>query len=254
MIMSLPPWLISLGLLVLMLAGRELGYALHRRRARRNPSPDDDDKSEFALGAVLGLLALLIGFTFSLALARYENRRELVVSEANAMGTTWLRFDLLEPAQRDRARDLMKQYAAARLAYGLANDTADVALANQQADDIQGRLWAEIATDVTPLRTTALAPLLLGPANDMIDIAGERTAAAAAHVPGRLFATLALYCFVAAGLTGYLRGRYRTATTLVFLLVVLALGLVADLDMPTRGLVRVPQEPLAAFLRSTDAP
>lgn len=249
---SLPPWVLSLGLLVLMILGREIGYAVHRRRSRRGDAQDDDGKSEFALGAVLGLLALLIGFTFSLALARYETRRELVVSEANAMGTTWLRFDLLEPAQRDRARGLMKQYAAARLAYGLAEGPEDIVEASHRADDLQGRLWDELTADMVPVRTTALVPLMLAPANEMIDIAGERTAAAAAHVPGRLLGTLALYCFVAAGLTGYLRGRYRIATTLVFLLVALALGLVADLDMSTRGLVRVPQEPIAAFLRSTD--
>jgi len=253
MFTSTPPWVLSLGLLVLMLIGREIGYALHRRHARRVTPGEDDGKAEFALSAVLGLLALLIGFTFSLALARYETRRELVVSEANAMGTTWLRFDLLDAAQRDRARDLMRQYAVARLAYGLADDPGEVVLAFHKADAIQARLWTEIATDMVPVRTTALAPLLLGPANEMIDIAGERTAAAEAHVPARLAGTLGLYCFVAAGLIGYLRGRYRTATTLVFLLVVLALGLVADLDMPTKGLVRVPQEPIAAFIRSMDA-
>jgi hypothetical protein len=202
---------------------------------------------------VLGLLALLIGFTFSLALARFETRRELVVSEANAMGTTWLRFDLLDAEPRDRARQLMKQYAAARLAYGLADSTEDIAGTSQRADELKAASWKEITTDLMPLRTTPFPQLLLALANEMIDIAGERTAAAAAHVPDRLFGTLALYCFVAAGLTGYLRGRYRTATTLVFLLVVLALGLVADLDAPTKGLVRVPQEPIAAFIRSTES-
>jgi hypothetical protein len=244
--------MLSLGLLVLMIVGREVGYALQRYRARRPGVSDDEGKSEFALSAVLGLLALLIGFTFSLALARYETRRELVVAEANAMGTTWLRFDLLEPTQRDRARDLMKQYASARLAYGRADSTEDLELASQHADQIQGHLWDEIIADVAPLRSTPFPQLLLAPANEMIDLAGERTAAKAAHVPTRLFGTLALYCFVAAGLTGYLRGRFRTATTLVFILVVLALGLVADLDSPTKGLVRVPQEPIAAFIRSTE--
>jgi hypothetical protein len=253
MFTSVAPWVSSLILLVLMLVGREIGFFLDRRRKPRPDGNGDDDKAEFTLSAVLGLLALLIGFTFSLALGRYETRRELVVSEANAMGTTWLRFDLLEASQRDRARDLMKQYAAARLAYGLADGAEDVALTSQRADQIQGHLWDEIVADVAPLRTTPFAALLLTPANEMIDIAGERTAAAAAHVPSRLFGTLALYCFVAAGLTGYLRGLFRVATTLVFVLVVLALGVVADLDMSTKGLVRVPQEPIAAFIRSTDA-
>ncbi len=251
MFSAMPPWLLSLSLLVVMVIGREAGHFIHQRR-RPTGTDVGEAKDEFTLSAVLGLLALLIGFTFSLALTRYETRRALVVTEANAMGTTWLRFDLLEPEQRSRARDLMRQYAAARLAYGLAEDVPGIAQASQRADEIQARLWNELASDVKPDRTTPFAQFLLGPANEMIDTAGERTAAAAAHVPTRLFGTLALYCIVAAGLTGYLRGLYRTATTLVFVLVVLALGLVADLDSPKHGLVRVPQEPMATFLRSTD--
>jgi protein-S-isoprenylcysteine O-methyltransferase Ste14 len=252
MIASFPPWVFSVFLLAVMLVARELGYALERRRRQRADPADDGTKAEFALSAVLGLLALLIGFTFSLALARYETRRELVVSEANAMGTTWLRFDLLEPDQRDRARALMKQYASARLAYGLAGNMEDMVAASHRADGLQAQLWSEIVASVKPLKSTAFPQVLLAPANEMIDLAGERTAAAEAHVPARLFGTLALYAFVAAGLTGYMRGRFRTATSLVFILVALALGLVADLDNANKGLVRVPQEPIAAFLRSTD--
>lgn len=254
MFTSLPPWALSLALLVLMVIGREAGYALNRVRLSRGHADGDDSKVDFALGAVLGLLALLIGFTFSLALERYETRRTLVVSEANAMGTTWLRFDLLEPDARDKTRDLMRQYASARLAYGLADSTERQAEASKRADDIQVRLWGEIVTAVTPYRSTAFPQVLLNPANEMIDLAGERKAAAAAHVPARLMGTLAVYCIVAAGLTGYLRGSFRSATTLVFVLVALALGLVVDLDLPNKGLIHVPQEPIADFIRSTQAP
>ncbi len=85
---------------------------------RRHPGSQDTDT--FSLSAVLGLLALLIGFTFSLALQRYDARRELVIAEANALGTTWLRSDLLEPAPRQQLRQVLRRYVANRVAFGAA--------------------------------------------------------------------------------------------------------------------------------------
>ncbi|MBB1115874.1 hypothetical protein H4O09_02180 [Stenotrophomonas sp. W1S232] len=107
--------LISGGFFALLFIARETGALLRRRVERRHAGSQDTDT--FSLSAVL---ALLIGFTFSLALQRYDARRELVIAEANALGTTWLRSDLLEPAPRQQLRQVLRRYVANRVAFGAA--------------------------------------------------------------------------------------------------------------------------------------
>ncbi len=96
-----------------------------------------------AQGAVLGLLALLLGFTFSLALSHFDARTAAVVDEANAIGTAWLRTDLLPEPERTEARDLMKQYVAVRVKASVIpleheTDREDLV---RQAQDIGARIW-----------------------------------------------------------------------------------------------------------------
>ncbi|WP_199097308.1 hypothetical protein [Dyella sp. ASV21] len=240
----------SLIVLVAMVIASEAGWLLSKRLSRRASSGEEGD--EFSLTAVLGLLALLIGFTFSLSLQRYDERRTLVVKEANAIGTTWLRMDLLDPEPRDNLRALLKQYVGLRVQYGLA----DTAKAEQEAaatsEKVQLEIWKQTSEAVYPHRTTALAQLLVSTTNDMIDVAGERAASRSSHVPARLMWALLLYCIVAAGLTGYQRGRYRVASLLVFVLVVLSLSIIVDLDRPSNGGIRVSQQPLVELLHSMD--
>jgi hypothetical protein len=246
--LATPIWVLSLALLAAMLAASELGRALFDRRKKAAHTSSVGD--EFSLTAVLGLLALLIGFTFSLSLQRYDERRVLVVKEANAIGTTWLRTDLLDEAPRASLRALLKQYVAARIDYGTAADGKAEADAAQRTDQLQQRIWAQTTAAVFPNRTTALASLVVSTTNDMIDAAGERSASRSSHIPGRLLETLVLYCLAAAGLTGYQRGRYRVATTLVFVMIVLSLAIVADLDRPSTGAVTVSQQPMMDLLKS----
>ena len=111
-----------------LLVAREIGYYLRRRSIGSGP---DKDSEAFAMTSVLGLLALLIGFTFSIALSRYESRRELVVKEANAIGTTWLRMQLLDAGDRARMEALLRRYVDARVAFGTAKGP-DAELAQYQ--------------------------------------------------------------------------------------------------------------------------
>ncbi|MGH8043660.1 MAG: hypothetical protein ACREOX_03540, partial [Stenotrophomonas sp.] len=105
---DLPLWLLTMVFFLALIAAREFGVFLRtRRNLRRSRTPaaaGAEETDAFSTNTVLGLLALLIGFTFSLALGRYDERRTLVVSEANALGTTWLRTDLLDAPDAERVR------------------------------------------------------------------------------------------------------------------------------------------------------
>jgi hypothetical protein len=246
-------WMIGALAFGLLLAARELGGLVRQWHDRRR-GDGDSELEEFSMTSVLGLLALLIGFTFSLALQRFEERRELVIKEANAIGTTWLRFGLLDAADRDRLRDVLRRYVDARIAFAEAKTSVGEARAYQQATVLQTRLWDDTAAALAPVRTSALAQLVLQSLNDTIDAAGTSRAYHEAGIPTRLLRILLEYALVAAAMIGYQRRRYRSASTLVLLLFTLAGTLIVDLDRPTTGGITVPQTPMLDLQRSLGQP
>lgn len=244
---------LALLLLVAMIAARELGGLAHRVLTRRGMRAADADGTDegYILSAVLGLLALLVAFTFSLALNRFEERRTLVVAEANALGTAWLRTSLVDaPAP---LRTALRAYARERLAFGLS-DGADEIAAEARADALQPQVWDQALAAVRPYRTTALAGLVLDPINQAFDLAGSRHAALAARLPATVLGALCLYALASAGVLGYAMSgagaRHRIASMVMFALVVLAISLILDLDRPRDGAIRVPQGAMTDALRA----
>ncbi|UHQ19879.1 hypothetical protein LVB87_01550 [Lysobacter sp. KIS68-7] len=244
--LQVPLWVLSLCLFGALLVAREIGYAL-RRRSRLDKG---DDADAFAMTSVLGLLALFIGFTFSIALDRYEHRRTLVVAEANALGTTWLRTALLDPPERDQLRAVLRTYVATRVAYGNAVDPRTEADAWRRTETLQATLWDTVMRAVGPFRDTPRASLLVATTNESIDLAGERYATRQSHVPPRILRMLAFFALTSAAMVGFERGRQRNATTLLFALLTLAMTLVLDLDRPTTGPTNVPQQAMLDLQRS----
>lgn len=243
---QLPIWLLALIFLAALILARELGYAC--RRWRRT---DEDDKGDaFAMTSILGLLALLIGFTYALALQRYDARRELVIAEANALGTTWLRLQVLDDPDRSRIQGIMRRYVTARIAYGNAGTDREEMERYEQTDALQRELWQAVVASVEPFKQTALASLLLSTTNESIDLAASRLATRQAHIPQRLMRTLLVFAVAAAGMVGFERGKQRTATTLLFVLLTLAVVVIVDLERPTTGAIDVPQQPMLDLQRS----
>ncbi|BDU16633.1 hypothetical protein [Lysobacter auxotrophicus] len=240
---NLSLWVLALLLFAGMLVARELGKFLRDRR--KLPDADtENDSDAFAMTSVLGLLALLIGFTFSIALSRYESRRELVVKEANAIGTTWLRMQLLDAPERARMEDLLRRYVNTRVAFGEASSPAEEIEQYRRSEAMQNDLWAGLIAAIAPFRDTPRASLLVTTTNESIDLAAERFATRQAHIPPRILRMLVLFALLAAGMVGYERGHQRRATTLLFILLTLAATLVVDLDRPSTGMVNVPQDPM----------
>jgi len=255
----MPLWLFTLLFFLALLLAREAGVRLRLRRNRQQPgegggesNPGDKDDG-FAMTTTMGLLALLIGFTFSVALGRYDERRNLVVQEANALGTTWLRTDLLEPADARRMRDVLRRYVDARIDFAQARNAAQETERYARTVALQAELWAVLTQGIASFRDTPRASLLVTTTNQSIDLAAERYAARQDHIPVRILRMLFLFALLSAGLVGYERYRQPKATALLLLLFSLAVGLVLDLDLPTTGATSVPQDPMLELQRSLRA-
>jgi hypothetical protein len=244
-----PPWLVLLLLFATMALASEAGGWIHRR-ARLRKEGIDKDAEGYVLSGVLGLLALLVAFTFGMSLNRYDVRRELVVKEANALSTAYLRTSILDdPA---RLRGLMRSYAQSRLEFGLTSGETERA-ADRRASALQPVIWDEAIRLVAPSRETPLPAFLLGPLNEAFDTASARRTALAARLPGDVLLTLVLYLIAAAAVLGFAVAgaslRLRIASFALFALFSLAIGVILDLDEPRRGPVPVPQWAMAEAVR-----
>jgi hypothetical protein len=208
--------------------------------------------------ALLGLVALLLAFGLSLAVSRYEDRRSNIVTEANAIGTTYLRAQTLTEPIRSRSLDLLVPYA--RRAVELSDrvpgsDEADAARARERR--IESRLWS-LAGEALDQEPTASAPRLYVEAlNEMIDGETARVAALSNRVPTAVLTLELLGSALALGLlAAYLAivGRGVLAVFLASALVAFLLLVTADLDRPTRGMIQVPDTTLRDQLESMTQP
>jgi hypothetical protein len=236
-----PLWSILLSLFLVMGLAREVGAWARRREGRVARGEGGATDEGYILTAVLGLLALLVAFSFGMALNRFEARRELVVTEANALGSAYDRTALLaDPA---KLRRLLLQYAEARLAYGEVG--AGAKAAELEADRLRPQVWAEAVRQIAPSRETPLAGFLLSPLDAAFDAASARKAELQARMPFVVLGVLAVYFVAAAAVLGYAsaraEARHRIASFALFALFTLALGVILDLDRPREGLIDLPQ-------------
>lgn len=227
-----------LGTLLLIEAGR-------RRRLQDRARAGGEAEGLGAMeGALFGLLGLLLAFTFSGAAGRFDDRRQLIVEEANAIGTAYLRLDLLSAEPRAALQARFREYVEARLgAYRALPDLKAAYAGLARADSLQAVIWTGAASATQAASTTAPGMLLLPALNAMIDITTTRTAATQAHPPFMIFVMLGLLVLVCAYQAGYGMGEgtRRSWIHIMGFAVVLALTiyLIIDLEYPRLGLIQV---------------
>jgi len=197
-------------------------------------------------GAIFGLLALLLGFTFSMSLGRFDQRKQLVVQEANAIGTTYLRSKLLPEPHRSDVESLLRSYVDARLElYNLRNDKGQFREVIGRTEKLQDDLWSQVASVVPKDDRPVTTGLFIQALNEVIDLDAERVAAMENHVPESVLLLLILVALLAAMLIGYGCGlakrRHLLSTSIAALLIGIVIIAIIDLDRPTRGLIRVSQ-------------
>ena len=196
-------------------------------------------------GAIFGLMGLLVAFTFSGAAQRFDERRHLIVEEANDVGTAWLRLSLLTPADQAVLKPRFRAYLETRLAAYEAFPNQAVAQEHLARSNVQqNEMWAlaVAAAGRAPLPAPA-TQLLLPALNDMFDITTTRTAALKMHPPTVIFCLLVivfLLCSVLGGFAMAARGQRSWLHILIFLAILtLTFYTIIDLEYPRMGLIRI---------------
>ena len=228
-------------LFVGMLVCLEYGRVLGRKRAE----PGGKEGLSVIEGAIFALLGLLIAFTFSGAAERFENRRHMIVEEANDIGTAYLRVDLLPVDTQPEIRDLFRRYVDSRIeTYRIAADDWKEALQHfAKSQALQNELWQKSVAAAARSGNTTASMLLLPALNEMIDITTTRLAATEDHPPMIIFALLTLIALVTSMMAGFemAPGTRRVWLHIIGYSLIMAISVyvILDLEFPRLGLIRV---------------
>jgi hypothetical protein len=229
---------------VLLLAASEAGRFIGTRASGRG----GDDVSTLE-SAILGLLALMIGFTFAMTLSRFEARRDAVLAEANAIGTTALRARLLPSPHNIEINKLLREYVKVRL--DVTQRIASAAELNGaivRSSEIHEALWQQTKLVVAKDNSMVPTGLFIQTLNEMIDDHARRLEALRNRVPNIVLVALYGVAFVACALVGYGNGletyRVRLPFYITALLIAGVILLIQDLDRPTAGFIKTSQQPM----------
>jgi len=248
--------LIAVVLLAALFGCGEIGYAIAYRRGLAA----DATRAQFGniQGAVLGLVALLLAFTFSMAVQRFDVRKQLVGDEANAIGTLQLRAQLLPEPQKSTVAALLRRYVEARIAYANAGiDPLRLSVAGRETEVTQNLLWAQAVSLAARDDKSYAASLFTQALNDVIDLPSKRQAAMLNHVPETVIWMLLLSAALSLAVVGYGFGlgqkRNNFSLGALSILIALVIMLILDFDRPRRGLIEVNEGAIIA-LRAGLAP
>ncbi len=231
--------LIAIILFILLIVFYLIGFRLRHRFIKSNPDQTIGDLGQIN-STLLGLLALLLAFTFSMSNSRYDTRRQLVIEEANDIGTVILRTDIYPDSMRQLLRAQLKEYVEARITFYQAGmDMEKTTEAYKKGSEISNNIWTIAATyaredDITT-RTSELIPAL----NAMIDITTTRRAAGESTIPDSIMYFLFLLCLCSAFLLGYdHKNKFDWIVVIGFAIMLsTTVFTIIDMDRPRSGLI-----------------
>jgi|KBSMisStandDraft_5_1062788.scaffolds.fasta_scaffold316518_1 hypothetical protein len=212
----------------------------------------DDERGDFdvVLTAALTLLGLIIGFSFSMAISRYDQRKNYEEAEANAIGTEYLRVDFLPLNDAARARDLLKKYLALRIQYYEARNRYDLEPINRNTIQIQNDLWSTVRVPAAAAPSPLMALAALG-MNDVLNSQGYTQAAYWNRIPPAAWLLMFLIAIACNILIGYSAHHKRLAVFLILpLTVAISFFLIADIDSPRGGIILVRPQNLLSLQQS----
>lgn len=235
----------GVGILVALFAALEIGFRAGKRAVAEHDTHAGPQVGAIQ-GAVLGLMGLLLAFSFAAAGARFLERQDLIVKEANAIGTSYLRADLLPPPYKRELQIALQRYTEHRIA---VSERLRGEIPQADAEEIQRQqdsIWGAAIAGVN-LRPEVMLGVL-PPINDVLDVHTERIFAGRKHVPALVMGLLIACSLLSVGVIGYgcgLGGRRRTPLTgSLAIIVAAALWITIDLDHPRAGLLRLSDAPL----------
>ena len=230
----------------------QTGAYLRRRRTRQLEIERHD--LEVILGATLTLLALIIGFSFSMATGRYDQRKNYEEAEANAFGTEYVRASLLPPSDAARARNLLKSYLDQRILFYTTRDAERLDRINASTSQLQNELWSTVQGPCAT-QPTAVTALILSGMNDVLNSQGYTQAAWWNRIPMGawvLMLMIGIFCNVLFGYNAHLETK-RLLFFAMPLIVSVAFFLLADMDSPGGGVIRVHPHNLVSLSSSLGA-
>jgi len=254
-----PAWLLSLMLLAVLMISEEGGYRLARwRRTRENFKSNDSDLSTVQQG-VLGLLGLLLGFTYAFVVTRADMRKQAVVTEANNIGTAYLRAGLMPSPGGAQLQALLREYVDSRIVgEDMGGDPVKMHAAVEKSERLQGEIWSMGAKMIEGHTPTTIDALLIQALNDVLDVHTVRVAAARDRLPMLVLVLLLAVsigamtlCGLAAEVAG---GRHIWRNSMVAMLIVAVMLIILDEDRSNTGMIRVSQQSLVDLKRSIEAP
>ncbi len=223
------------------------------RKRHHGISDEDTQDFTFIVGATLTLLGLIIGFTFSMAVSRYDQRMNFEEQEANAIGTEYLRVDALPSADAAKIRALLKVYLDKRIQYYGSRDSQTTADSNAATMQLQNQLWTAAIAPAKAQPTPVTALVVTG-INDVLNAQGYAQAAWWNRIPAAawiLLVTISVFCNL---LIGY---GVRLKSELLFLILPTVLSisffLIADIDSPRRGVIHIRAQNLESLAESLKA-
>lgn len=245
---SIPLWSLVLIVAAILIAALEGGYRVGQWRHRRAPGEKEQPVGAI-VGSILGLLALVLGFTFSMAAMRFDSRRQAVLNEANAIGTTYLRTRVLPEPQGSASAALLREYVELRIvpeSWNPRNDRMSETIA--RSVELQMLLWdqAELAAAEAPNQITAL---YIESLNSVIDLHADRIhVAIRSRIPFVIWCSLFVITLIGMSAVGYQAGLSQTrrspATLALVVTFAVVLMLILDLDRSQEGLLNVSQQAL----------
>jgi hypothetical protein len=248
-ILRFPLLVLALSVVALWLSVR-IGVSFRKRRR----SLEENEREDFGIimAAILTLLGLIIGFSFSMAITRYDQRKNLEETEANAIGTEYVRADLLPAADAPRVRALLENYLDQRVLFYKTRDDRQLGQIDAATAQLETGLWSAVqapaAAQPTPIVTIAVTGM-----NDVLNSNGHTQAAWLNRIPiaaWGLMAAIAICCNLLIGY-GARGGEARTMLLLVLPLIVsISFCLIADIDSPRGGIVRVRPQNLISLSQS----
>ena len=239
---------LTLALGVVLAATMEAAFLFGRRRADTVGQKGAGHIASLA-GTQLAFLALLIGFTFSMALSRYSERKAILQREVNDLGTCYLRTDILAAPYAEEAKALLRQYVKIRVEdFAELNDDAREAEFTRRTDAVQERLWANAMSAIRAEKRldAPITALYVNSLNQVLSDRSERAYSLVSnHLPEAIIWLLIAVAMLTVGLSGYSSGLHlrRSPIVRVVLIVstVMAIVLIVDLDRPRRGVIRIDQ-------------
>jgi hypothetical protein len=251
-----PIWVVYLVTVVVVFFAAEIGFRIGMWLQRRNPDASGTPMTGAVVGGMLGLMAFLMAFSIGIVIGQHNGRKQMVVTEANAVGTAYLRAGFLGEPDRTSTRGLLKEYVEVRLS--MVEDPSLFDSVMDRSEGIHGELWSIVEDNVNQGEESATMALFVDSINEVVDVHLLRLTAYELRLPellGVVLLAATVLSFLLVGIASSSDGKRDPFTIMLFALAFVAvLMVIVDLDRPQQGLLTVSQSAMQDLLQSMTAP